>query len=150
MVDATTLRRLALALPGATDTSTSERWGFEVAGKGFAWSFMERTHPKKPRVARLDVLAVRCPIERKEFLIEAAPDRFFDDDHYRGYPAVLARLEAVDEAELDALLRDAYRMTAEQAAKPRRRRARTSPSRARSPSRCPGSGAPPRARPPAP
>ena len=65
------------------------------------------------------VLAVRCPIERKEFLIEAAPDIYFDDDHYRGYPAVLVRLEAIGETELAALLADACAM---QAAKPKRRK----------------------------
>jgi hypothetical protein len=45
-------------------------------------------------------------------LIDAAPDRFFTDDHYRGYPAVLARLAIVEEAELADLLAEAWRMTA--------------------------------------
>ena len=40
---------------------------------------------------------------RKELLIEAAPDRFFDDPHYRGYPAVLVRLKAIGKRELGAL-----------------------------------------------
>jgi hypothetical protein len=39
------------------------------------------------------VLAVRCRPERKELLLEAAPEIYFDDDHYRGYPAVLVRLD---------------------------------------------------------
>lgn len=104
MVDAATVRRLALTLPGAVDTSTEAALQFETGGKGFAWSFMERLEPKKPRRPRLDVLAVRCPLETKDMLIEAAPDRFFDDDHYRGYPAVLVRLAMVDEGELGALL----------------------------------------------
>jgi hypothetical protein len=42
------------------------------------------------------VIAMRCRIETKELLIEAAPDRFFDDDHYRGYPAVLVRLAEIE------------------------------------------------------
>ena len=112
MVDAATVRRLAMALPEIVDCSSELRLAFEVRGKGIAWSFMERVHPKKPRVPRLDILAVRCPIERKEMLVEAAPDRFFDDDHYRGYPAVLIRLPLVDEAELAGLLRDAWRIQA--------------------------------------
>jgi hypothetical protein len=119
MVDVPTVKQLALAAPNVHDGSSDVRLVFEVDGRGFAWSFNERVHPKKPRVPRLDVLAVRCPIERKEMLIEAAPDRFFDDDHYRGYPAVLVRLDVIDEAELGALLEAARQMVLE--AKPRRR-----------------------------
>ncbi len=119
MVDIPALRRIAAALPGAHDACTDARLAFEVGGKGFAWSFLERLHPKKPRVPSLEALAVRCPMERKEFLVEAAPDIYFDDDHYRGYPAVLVRLDAIGEAELAALLADAC---AWQASRPSRRR----------------------------
>ena len=112
MVDIPTLRRLALALPEAEDGSDEGKLAFSVHGKGFAWTWLVRTAPRKPRRPRLDVLAVRCPIEKKEMLIAAAPDRFFDEDHYRGYPAVLVRLEAIGEAELSTLLGDAWRMTA--------------------------------------
>jgi hypothetical protein len=119
MVDAATVRRLALAHPMAEDRSTDARLAFAVAGRGFAWSFMRRIHPRKPRVPDLGVLAVRCAFERKELLIEAAPDRFFDDDHYRGFPAVLVRLDAVEEAELADLLQGAAEIMA--AARPKRR-----------------------------
>ena len=112
MVDIATVRRLALALPGAADRSSDDRLAFEAAGKGFAWTYMRRVTPKKPRVADLEVMAVRCAIERKEMLIEAAPDRFFDDDNYRGYPAVLVRLAAVEEGELAALLREGVELNA--------------------------------------
>lgn len=106
------VRRLAAALPEVEDASDERRLELKVGGKGFAWSFNERVHPKKPRVPRLDILAVRCPIETKEMLIAAAPDRFFDDDHYRGYPAVLVRLGAIAEDELADLLRTGWRATA--------------------------------------
>jgi hypothetical protein len=118
MLDHQTVRRLAAALPGAADETEGESLAFTVAGKGFAWRYLARPHPKKPRVLNPRVLAVRCPIERKEFLIEAAPDIYFDDDHYRGYPAVLVRLDAVGEDELAVLLADAC---AWQATKPKRR-----------------------------
>ncbi|HXQ15421.1 MAG TPA: MmcQ/YjbR family DNA-binding protein, partial [Caulobacteraceae bacterium] len=104
MPTADTVRRLALALPEAVDASKGEQLVFEVEGRGFAWSYYARDIPKKPRVLHPEVLAVRCELPRKELLIEAAPDRFFDDDHYRGFPAVLVRLAAVDEAELSSLL----------------------------------------------
>lgn len=112
MPTADTVRRLALALPHAVDASQGERLSFEVEGKGFAWTYLARDQPKKPRVAHPDVLAVRCELPRKELLIEAAPQVFFDDDHYRGFPAVLVRLAAVDEAELAALLEAGWRLRA--------------------------------------
>ena len=119
MVDIAAVRRIAAALPGAQDQSEGERLIFAVADRGFAWSYLERQHPKRPRVSRPDVLVVRCPMERKELLIAAAGDRFFDDDHYRGYQAVLVRLDAIAEDELAELLADACAMQA--AKRPRKR-----------------------------
>jgi len=112
MPDAETVRRLAMALPEVRDASDGARLAFEIEGRGFAWTYLERVHPKQPRVARPDVLAIRCELPRKELLIEAAPGVFFDDDHYRGFPAVLTRLAAVEEAELAALLEAAWRLRA--------------------------------------
>ncbi|HLZ84047.1 MAG TPA: MmcQ/YjbR family DNA-binding protein [Caulobacteraceae bacterium] len=113
MVDPETLRRLALALPQAEDASAEKGFTFRVGGgKGFAWTYQERFDPRRPRRPKLDVLAVRCDLETKEMLIAAAPARFFDDDHYRGYPAVLVRLDAIDAAELGDLLRGAWRLSA--------------------------------------
>ena len=112
MVDLATVRKLALALPEAVEQSNGGQISIGVGGKGFVWTYMQRVGPKTPRVARLDVVAIRCALERKELLIEAAPDIYFDDDHYRGYPAVLTRLAAIDEAELDAMLKAAWAMRA--------------------------------------
>ncbi|THD80800.1 MAG: MmcQ/YjbR family DNA-binding protein [Phenylobacterium sp.] len=117
MVDIATVRRLALAVLGAADRSRDGRLAFEAAGKGFAWTYMRRVSPKKPRIPDLDVLAVRCAIERKEMLIAAAPDRFFDDDHYRGYPAVLVRLAAIGGDELEGLLREGVEFNAQKTRK---------------------------------
>ncbi|HEY4032197.1 MAG TPA: MmcQ/YjbR family DNA-binding protein [Caulobacteraceae bacterium] len=120
MLGAADVRRLAVALPDAVDETEGGALSFTVGGKGFAWAYLVRTHPKKPRVLDLGVLAVRCPIERKELLIEAAPDIYFDDDHYRGYPAVLVRLDTVEEAELAALLAAACALQA--SARPKRKK----------------------------
>jgi hypothetical protein len=68
---------------------------------------MQRDAPKAKRRPVIEVLAVRCALERKEHLIAAAPEIYFDDPHYRGYPAVLVRLGAVSAKELAALLADA-------------------------------------------
>jgi hypothetical protein len=126
MLTADPVRRLALALPEAVDASQGEQLVFEVEGSGFAWSYLARDIPKQPRVLHPEVLAVRCELPRKELLIEAAPEVFFDDDHYRGFPAVLVRLAAVDEAELAALLEAGWRLRASKrlgglAGRPRKR-----------------------------
>jgi hypothetical protein len=123
---ADTVRRHALALPEAVEASKGEQLVFEVEGRGFAWSYYARDVPKKPRVLHPEVLAVRCELPRKELLIEAAPQVFFDDDHYRGFPAVLVRLAEVDEAELAALLQAGWRLQASRrlgglAGRPRKR-----------------------------
>ncbi|MBS0363209.1 MAG: MmcQ/YjbR family DNA-binding protein [Proteobacteria bacterium] len=123
MITPDEVRRLTAVIERAVDTCDERQLSFHVDGRGFAWSFKERVHPKQPRAPRLDVLAVRCPMARKEFLIEVAPDRFFDDPHYRGYPAVLVRLDVVEADELAALLADAARLVA--AAKPRKPRKRS-------------------------
>ena len=112
MADALTARRLASALPGVTDRSTAASVALYVAGKLLAWSWPERVGPKRPRVPRLDVLVLRCPIEAKETILEADPDKFFSHSHYDGYAAVLLRLGAVDEAELRSILVSAWRFVA--------------------------------------
>jgi hypothetical protein len=104
------VRRIALSFGGVIDESAPDRLAFAVSGKrGFAWTWLERVHPNKPRVPRLDVLAVRCPLGRKEILLEAASDIYFEDAHYAGYPAILVRLEVIPDDELIALMKDAWR-----------------------------------------
>ena len=114
MADHAALRRLAMALPEVVETSRGgDHVAFEVTGgEGLVWTFMRRLHPKKPRIPDPDCVAIRGPVERREMLVAAAPERFFEDDHYRGYPAILVRLPAIDEDELAALLRDAWRLSA--------------------------------------
>lgn len=119
MVDLAEARRIALSLPGAVDGSSAERLAFSVADRGFAWSFMQRDTPKQKRWPNIEVLAVSCTLDHKELLIEAAPDIFFDDPHYRGYPAVLVRLTKIDAEELTRLLANACAI---QAAKPKKKR----------------------------
>jgi hypothetical protein len=119
MADIADVRRIAGTLPQAVDASKPDQLVFRASGALFAWSALQRIEPKKRRVPCLEILAVRCPIERKEMLIEAAPDIYFDDDHYRGYAAVLVRLEAIGADELGALMADAC---AGAASKPKRKR----------------------------
>ncbi len=116
MADPNDVRRIAMSLPGAEDASSPQRLAFEVGGKGFAWSWLERTEPKGPRRPRLDVLAVRCPREAKEILIALLNAAHVDDPHYQGYPAVVFRLDGVDEDRLAHLLETGWRCIAKAAA----------------------------------
>ena len=114
MADEADVRRIALSLP---ETAEGEgRLSFSVAGKGFAWSWAERVHPKKARVENRDVLAVRVENEDEKLaLIAADPEKFFTEDHYNGYPAILIRLAAIETDELEELLIDAWRNRAPRA-----------------------------------
>ena len=112
MVDHPNIRRAILALPEVEASEAADSLTFSVRGKGLSWPYLARATPKGRREVVPGVLAVRCAIERKELLLEAAPEIYFEDDHYRGYPAVLVRLEVVEAAELSALLQDAWRLQA--------------------------------------
>jgi hypothetical protein len=118
MADQRDVHRLALSLP---ETSQEEgRFAFSVRNgsklKGFAWIWMERVTPKKPRVPNPDVLAIRVANQsEKEMLLASDQQKFFTEPHYNGYPAVLVRLAAIDVGELEELLTDAWRCQAPRA-----------------------------------
>jgi hypothetical protein len=128
------VRKIALALPGVREGERRFAFSVENKGKhkGFVWSWAERIHPRKARVIRDDVVAVRVRDDaEKAFLLGADPDVFFTEPHYNGYPAVLVRLPRVKAAMLRKLVVDAWRCQAppallreEDAAPPRRRRRR--------------------------
>jgi hypothetical protein len=121
MADQDDVRRIALALPGAREDAGRFAFSVENKGKpkGFVWVWLERVEPKKPRVPRPDVVAVRVRDQsEKAALLAGDPDRFFTEPHYNGFPAVLVRLRAVTLAQLRKLIFDAWQCQApRQAAK---------------------------------
>ena len=106
------VRRMATALPQVEDRSSEAALSFCVGGKQFAWSWNERVEAKKPRVPRLDVLAVRCDGSAKAAILESDPAVFFTEPHFDGFPAVLVRLDVVDRETLKRLLEAAWRCQA--------------------------------------
>jgi len=109
------VRRIAMALPGATESK--DRFAFSVdhkgKPKGFVWVWLERTDPKKARVPQPNVLAVRMADQTdKAALLAADPEKFFTEPHYNGYPAVLVRLPKVTKAELRQVITEAWRCLA--------------------------------------
>lgn len=112
MVDADTVRHIACALPEVEDGSSGATLSFSVAGKQFAWTLLERETPKGPRRPVAGVLAVRCDAKAKADILASDPEALFETEHYRGYPAVLVRLDRVDEAALRDLLAAGWRLQA--------------------------------------
>jgi hypothetical protein len=77
---------------------------------------MERVEPRKPRIPRPEVLAVRVADQHeKAAIIASDPAKYFTEPHYNNFPAVLVRLPEVDPDELRELLTDAWRCQAPRA-----------------------------------
>lgn len=107
------VRQIASRLPGVVEGDPS-RFALSIRdGKGIAWAWLERVHPKKARVPNHSVLAVVTPgLEAKEMLLAAHPDALFTEPHYNGFPAVLVRLDIVDPSLMEDLLIEAWRCKA--------------------------------------
>ena len=78
----------AAGLPGVEAGTSYGTPSLKVRGKSFL------------RVKDADTLVVMCALEDKELLMEAAPQIYFETDHYKGWPAVLVRLSQIDDTEL--------------------------------------------------
>lgn len=112
MADFEDVRRLALALP---ETSEKTSWGsmsWRVKDKGFVW---ERPISQADRKAMGDdapdgpILGVRTADEGEKLaLIADNPEVYFTIPHFDGYPAVLVRLDRIDQAELEELITEAW------------------------------------------
>jgi hypothetical protein len=111
MADAKDVRRLALGLPGVEEID-SDGFDFRVGGKGFVWSYPERT-PGKPRVIRTDIAVLFVGDEaEKQALVLGEPGAFFTAPGYDDWPLVMVRLDEVDRERLAELVTDAWRMRA--------------------------------------
>ena len=109
MADADDVRRLALSLPQVVEID-SDGFDFRVLGKGFVWSYPERS-PGRPRVIRTDIAVLYVGEEgEKQALLLGEPDLFFTTPGYDGLPLVMVRLAAVSDGRLTELVTDAWRM----------------------------------------
>jgi hypothetical protein len=90
------VKRLGLRIEGVTvGTSYGTPALLAPGGKSFC------------RMKDAETLVLLLPLEEKEMLMEAAPEVYFETDHYKGWPAVLVRLEAIPESELAGRLSEA-------------------------------------------
>ena len=96
------LVRLARAagLPDVEESTSYGKPALKVGGKGFT-GYREEA-----------VIPFRIPMEQKELLLQAAPEIYFETDHYKGWPWVLVRLDVISDDELRQRLVDAWRFRA--------------------------------------
>lgn len=87
-------RKIALSLPGA-----SEGLYFRKPSIFVGEEFLCRVHDKEEAV----VLRTGS-IEMRDIMLEAEPKLFYITDHYKNFPAILARLKALDKKTLKDLL----------------------------------------------
>lgn len=92
-------RTIALAFPGTTEGTSYGMPAILLLKK-----FFTRLRPEDNSL----VLNVGS-IDERDMLIEAEPATFHITEHYRNYPAVLARLERLDAARLKAMLERRWR-----------------------------------------
>jgi len=106
------VRRLALAMPEATEVVSRDMRQWRVQDKLFVW---ERPLRKSDLKALGDaaptgpILGARVEhLVAKEELLASDPDVFFTTPHFDGYPAVLIRLEQISAADLDEVVVEAW------------------------------------------
>jgi hypothetical protein len=106
------VRTYALALPGATESTSRGSRVWCVNKMGFVW---ERPLRKSDLAALGDaaptgeVLGLRtADLEMKEALLASDPMVYFTTPHFDGYPAVLVRLRKIKAAELRRSIVEAW------------------------------------------
>jgi hypothetical protein len=109
VADASDVRRVALALPDVAEID-SDGFDFRVGGRGFVWSYPERS-PGRPRRIRTDIAVLFVGDEaEKQALLLGEPEVFFTAPGYEQWPLVMLRLARVDAGRVDELVTDAWRM----------------------------------------
>ena len=106
------VRRIALALPEATEVESRGLRQWRVKDKLFVWERPLRG----PDLAALGDAAPDGPIlgarvehlVAKEALLADNPDIFFTTPHFDGYPAVLVRLDVIGREDLDEVIVEAW------------------------------------------
>jgi len=106
------VERIALSLPETAEAVSRGTRHWRVKDKSFVWERPLRgTDLKHLGEAAPDgpILGARVEHEgAKRALIEAEPEVYFTTPHFDGYPAVLARLERLDEEGLTELVTEAW------------------------------------------
>ena len=106
------VQRLALALPETSEAISREQRHWRVKDKSFVWE-------RPLRRADLEALGAEAPegpilgarvehLIAKEALLADDADVYFTTPHFKGYPAVLVRLERIGLDDLQELVVEAW------------------------------------------
>ncbi|MFP2923824.1 MmcQ/YjbR family DNA-binding protein [Pyxidicoccus sp. 3LG] len=96
------LCKLGLELPEVAEDVWFRTPALKVRGKAFV----------RLKEDGASVVFLLESVDEQEFLITARSDVYFITDHYRGYPAVLARLSALRVPECRSRLKSSWRLKA--------------------------------------
>jgi hypothetical protein len=106
------VRRIALALPETREESRRGRASWRVRDKLVVWERpLRQSDVRALGDAAPDgpILAARVEhLVAKEALLADDPSVYFTTPHFDGYPAVLVRLDAIAEDELEELIVEAW------------------------------------------
>ena len=112
MADWDDVRRIALALPETSEETSRDHLAWVVRKKFFVWERPLRRsdlnalglteQPGPVLGARVEHLIA------KEALLQSDPAVFFTTPHFDGYPAILARLDALEADDLAELVIEAW------------------------------------------
>ena len=106
------MRRIALALPEASERSSRSLASWQVRDKAFVWE-----RPLRPADVRAlgddapsgAILGARVEhLGAKEALLADDPSVFFTTPHFDGYPAILVRLEMISLGDLKEVIVEAW------------------------------------------
>ena len=86
--------------PGVEESTSYGTPSLKVKGKMLA------------RLREPGVLVIMCNVEAKEMLLQVAPHIYFELPHYRGYPAILARMDQIEDDEIAEMIEIYYRKAA--------------------------------------
>ena len=90
-------------LPEVTEGTSYGNPALHVKGKAFA------------SLRAPGEMVLHCPLEQKALLMEMAPEIYWETEHFRSWPGLLIRLEAIGDEELSLRLADAWRFRAPKA-----------------------------------
>jgi hypothetical protein len=106
------VRRIALALPGTSESTSRETAAWTVKDKLFVWERPLRQSDLKAlgeRAPTGPILGVRtADLDMKDVLLQSDPNVFFTTPHFDGYPAVLVRLDEITTAALKDVIVEAW------------------------------------------
>jgi hypothetical protein len=106
------VRRVALALPGATETVSRGNLSWRVGDRGFVWERPLRAVDRQALAESAPsgaILGARVEhLGAREALLADDPEVYFTIPHFDGYPAILVALERIAPPALEEVIVEAW------------------------------------------